>query len=179
MTTSGSCGWRPGPAPDTTLASPPTEPYIFGYLQNNPDGSFQTPLVGDGQKVPPTLQKIVQQLDAINRQFNRRKSAIPSDSLPPPAVKVAKKKMELPKEEEKSSFAGKFLDLSRKRSPDEYLGRKPQRTEEISAQQALNVERRDDPLAQPNEQMAASGSSARTVAERAPRERPAVPSPEA
>jgi len=159
------------------LASPPREPYIFGYLQNNPDGSFQTPLVGDGQKVSLTLQKIVQQLDAINRQFNRRKSAIPSDSLPPPAVKVAKKKLELPKEEEKSSFAGKFLDLSRKRSPDDYLGRKAQRTEEISAQQALNVERRDDAMARPNEQMAASGRSAKTVLQRSSQERPAVPAP--
>ena len=29
------------------LNQPPEETYILGYLQNNPDGSFQTPLVAD------------------------------------------------------------------------------------------------------------------------------------
>jgi len=133
------------------LASPPTESYIFGYLQNNPDGSFQTPLVGDNQKISPDIRKIVQQLDDINRQFNRRKTAIPSDQPSAPSIKSSKKKLEMPKEardEGQTSFAEKFLDLSRKRSTEDYLGRKSQRTEEISAQQALNVERGEETLAE-------------------------------
>jgi signal transduction histidine kinase len=158
------------------LASLPVEPYIFAYLQNNPDGSFQTPLLGDGQKASPGVQTIVQQLDAINRQFNRRKSTLPLVRPTPPVVKTAKKKIALPKEEEdKTSFAGKFLDLSRKRSSDEYLGRKPQRTEEISAQQALNVERREDVMVRQNEPMTGSGTDVRSLEEPSHQERPAAP----
>ncbi len=129
------------------LAALPAEPYIFGYLQNNPDGSFQTPLVGDGRKVSPNVREIVQQLDAINRRFNRRKAAIPPAPASMPPAERALKKQAVPKEamkEEKSSFADKFLDFSRKRASEDYLGRKSQRTEEISAQQALNVARKDE-----------------------------------
>jgi len=143
------------------LASPPEAPYILGYLQNNPDGTFQAPIVADAQKIPPGVQKIVQQLEAINRQFNRKKNAIPLASATAPAVTPARKKAELPKEaDQKSSFAGKFLDLDRKRAPDDYLGRKPQRTEEISAQQALNVARQNEDKAGQNDSPTASGHSA-------------------
>jgi signal transduction histidine kinase len=149
-----------GQGKTSPLASPPAEPYIFGYLQNNPDGSFQTPLVGGNQKIAPGIQKIVQQLDDINRQFNRRKTAIAAVQPPAPSVKTAAKKAEMPKEardEEKTSFAGKFLDLKRKRASEDYLGRKSQRTEEISAQQALNVERGDEVLAEKEQRSTAGG----------------------
>lgn len=161
----------------SSLAALPTEPYIFGYLQNNPDGSFQTPLLVDGRNVPPKVQKIVQQLEDINRQFNRRKTALPPAPASLPPVKTAQKKKELPKEaadEEKASFAGKFLDLTRKRAAGDYLGRKPQRTEEISAQQALNVERREEPPAE-QEAQGTAGSSAPPQAETAHRLPPAAP----
>jgi signal transduction histidine kinase len=145
------------------LASPPEAPYILGYLQNNPDGSFQAPIVADPQKIPPGVQKIVQQLDAINHQFNRKKKAIPLARPTAPDATAPRKKAELPKEaEEKSSFAGKFLDLSRKRAPDDYLGRKPQRTEEISAQQALNVARQDEGRTAQNKPLTASGDITQT-----------------
>ena len=147
----------PKPSP---LASPPAESYIFGYLQNNPDGSFQTPLIGDNREISPNLQKILQQLEDINRLFNRRKTAIPAAPASLAPVKTVKKKQEMPKtlaKEAKSSFAEKFLDVSRKRAPDDYLGRKSQRTEEISAQQALNV-RRDGVLAEQEEESIADRS---------------------
>ena len=148
----------------SSLAAPPDAPYILGYLQNNPDGSFQAPIVGDAQKVPAGVQKIVQQLDAINRQFNSKKAAIPMARPTTPTVTPASKKAELPKEaEEKSSFAGKFLDLSRKRAPDDYLGRKPQRTEEISAQQALNVAHQDEDKTSQNDSLTASGHSVQNL----------------
>ncbi len=123
------------------LATPPTEPYILGYLQNNPDGSFQTPLTSNEKRPSRELEGIVQQLEDINRQFNRGKM---TPSPPTPKSSLPAKKAEQPKEETKTSFAGKFLDFSRKRASDTYLGRQTQRTEEITAQQALNVARRDD-----------------------------------
>jgi signal transduction histidine kinase len=162
----------------SSLAAPPDAPYILGYLQNNPDGSFQAPIVGDAQKVPVGVQKIVQQLDAINRQFNSKKAAIPMARPTTPTVRPASKKTELPKEAEtKSSFAGKFLDLSRKRAPDDYLGRKPQRTEEISAQQALNVARRDEIKTGQNDSLTASGRSVQNLEAPSYQNRPAASAP--
>jgi signal transduction histidine kinase len=162
----------------SSLAAPPEAPYILGYLQNNPDGTFQAPIVADAQNIPPGVQKIVQQLDAINRQFNSKKAAIPIASPTTPTVTPAWKKAELPKEaEEKSSFAGKFLDLSRKRAPDDYLGRKPQRTEEISAQQALNVARQDENKTGENDSVTASGDITPNLEPPSYPNSPAAPAP--
>jgi len=162
----------------SSLAGPPDAPYILGYLQNNPDGSFQAPIMGDAQKVPAGVQKIVQQLAAINRQFNRKKAAIPIARPTTPTVTPAWKKAELPKEaEEKSAFAGKFLDLSRKRAPDDYLGRKPQRTEEISAQQALNVARQDENKTGQNDSLTASGDITQNLEAPSNQNRPAASVP--
>ena len=136
------------------MAKRPDAPYIIGYLQNNPDGSFQTPLGANGQNASPEQKKIVQQLEVINRQFNRKKSTIPLVRTPAPAAR------KLPAETEKSSFAGKFLDLDRKRSSDVYLGRKAQRTEEITAEQALNVARRDNDVLRGKNQRSSSEAPA-------------------
>ena len=162
----------------SSLAEPPEAPYILGYLQNNPDGTFQAPIVADAQNVPPGVQKIVQQLDAINRQFNRKKAAIPIARPTTATVTPAWKKAELPKEaEEKSAFAGKFLDLNRKRAPDDYLGRKPQRTEEISAQQALNVARQDESKTRQNDSLTASGDITQNLEPPSYPNSPAAPAP--
>jgi signal transduction histidine kinase len=135
--------------------------------------------VGDGRKTSLAIRQRVQQLDEINRRFNRRKTAIPPVLTPLPAVRKVQKQLETPQEalkEEQSSFAGKFLDLTRKRASEDYLGSKTQRTEEITAQQALNVARRDDaPIAK--EKQAAAGSSASILPEPAYRSRPTAPAP--
>jgi signal transduction histidine kinase len=162
----------------SSLAAPPEAPYILGYLQNNPDGTFQAPIVADALNIPPEVQKIVQQLDVINRQFNSKKAAIPIARPTTATVRPAWKKTELPKEaEEKSAFAGKFLDLSRKRAPDDYLGRKPQRTEEISAQQALNVARQDENKTGQNDSLTASGDITRNLEPPSHPNSPAAPAP--
>ena len=41
---------KPQPSP---LSRPPRENYVLGYFQNNPDGSFQTPLVAGAGTSPP------------------------------------------------------------------------------------------------------------------------------
>jgi signal transduction histidine kinase len=121
------------------LGPSPEAPYILGYLQNNPDGSFQTPQGAAGRPDAPETQAVLEQLAQINRQFNRKKTTIASPPMPSPAVR--KKVVAPPKKEDKSTFADQFLDLSRRRSSDSYLGRKTQRTEEITAAQAQNVAR--------------------------------------
>ena len=158
------------------LAALPSEHYILGYLQNNPDGSFQTPLVGDGRKASPEVQKIVQQLDDINRRFNRRKTAIPPVTVAVPPAKTLPKEPDAPQEalkEEKPSFAGKFL-LSRKRASEDYLGSKTQRTEEITAQQALNVARRDDAISE-KEKSNTAASSSQSLSDSVYRPQPTAP----
>jgi len=122
------------------LATPPSEPYILGYLQNNPDGSFQTPLLVDGKTAPPALQGAIRQLEDINRQINLHKGTI---LTPSPKQPETVKKTVAAKEEEEPGFAEQFIDLKRKRSSDVYLGRKSQRTQEITSQQALNIARQD------------------------------------
>ena len=56
------------------LSRPPQEGFVLGHLQNNPDGSFQTPLTPDLQNVAPDVRDRVKQLEAINRIFNRKKT---------------------------------------------------------------------------------------------------------
>jgi len=154
------------------LATPPSEPYILGYLQNNPDGSFQTPLISNEKRPSRELEGIVQQLEDINRQFNRGEMP---PSPPTPKSSLPAKKAEQPKEKAKTSFAGKFLDFSRKRASDTYLGRQTQRTEEITAQQALNVARRDDTSSRSEKPSSSLASSPAPPAETADRTASALP----
>jgi hypothetical protein len=50
------------------------ENFVLGYFQNNPDGSFQTPLVGSDGKIPPGRADIVAALEDANQIFNRKRN---------------------------------------------------------------------------------------------------------
>ena len=55
----------------------PDQAFILGYFQNNPDGSFQTPLVEEGQELPAGLVERVKQLHrkrVKNRQQLQKKN---------------------------------------------------------------------------------------------------------
>ena len=85
------------------LAEAPRDTFIVGYLQNNPDGSWQTPLVADLERVPEARRQIVSQLRTANSIFNRKKLTLAEPSPPPAplteAVKTAvetKKRWVLP-----------------------------------------------------------------------------------
>jgi signal transduction histidine kinase len=125
------------------LSQPPGEKYILGYLQNNPDGSFQTPLISDPGDVPTALRPIISQLRATNAIFNRKKIAMaqktPADEAKaeamPPAVMSEKKK--------KTTFAERYLSKSQQAPPKSYLGQKAPRREEITVGQALNLSKED------------------------------------
>lgn len=128
---------------NSPLSRPPKEKYILGYLQNNPDGSFQTPLVPDPGDVPAELRPIISQLRAANAIFNRKKlvmaqrtpAEIPkADSLP--TVLIEKKK-------KKATFAERYLSKTQQAPPKSYLGQKSSRREEITVGQALNLAKED------------------------------------
>ncbi|MFH0726788.1 MAG: HAMP domain-containing sensor histidine kinase [Pseudomonadota bacterium] len=145
------------PAADARTGSPsplarvPREAYILGYLQNNPDGSFQTPLVADPGRVPEEKRNIVTQLSAVNAAFNRKKFTLavsppapeaPALSVLPPETPRMEAETEAGKKE-KEGFADRYLARSREQKTKSYLGQKARRTEEITAGQALNLSRED------------------------------------
>ena len=130
----GSPGDRGAPQP-SPLSDPVYPDYILGYLQNNPDGSFQTPLADDLGSVEPQHRDLVRQLREANELFNQRKVAIPAAPAEPPAV-VSETEVQ---QKQKLGFGERFLKRAEPDSAPSYLGKKSQRLEEISPEQAMNV----------------------------------------
>ena len=127
-----------GEARKSPLAELPRENFILGYLQNNPDGSFQTPLVADLKKIPSRMRSIVTQLKEANAIFNGKKFAAASKPAAP-ENEIAQKKETAPAVKEEAAFAGRYLSKSQQPPPKIYLGQKSSRKEEITAGQALNL----------------------------------------
>ena len=123
---------RPQPSP---LAQPSGDNYILGYFQNNPDGSFQTPLLGNDKQIPPDRTELVSELKKANEIFNRKRVA-GTDRIKSsrPAEKAAERETE-----QKAGFADKYLDLSRIQRSTDYLGQKEKRIEKITSSQAANI----------------------------------------
>ncbi|MBU4318634.1 MAG: HAMP domain-containing histidine kinase [Proteobacteria bacterium] len=130
-------GFKPRLSP---LAQKPAQPYILGYFQNNPDGSFQTPLVADLQQVPEDMLSVVDELAKINQVFNQKKFSMPA-SLPdaeknqPPSVAGT----EAEKERTGVGLADRYIARSSQKASNTYLGKKETRTEEFTERQALNM----------------------------------------
>jgi len=120
------------------LSRLPQEDYILGYFQNNPDGSFQTPLVEIGKSIPGDRTAVISKLKDTNRIFNRKRLAVVD------AVTVAQTNVPITREQkEGSGFADQYLDLSESQKPKSYLGRKQKRVEKITIAQALNIAPQD------------------------------------
>ena len=60
---------RPSP-----LSQPSDKDFIRGYFQNNPDGSFQTPLVEDDEGILPDRSNLVADLKEANRIFKNSRN---------------------------------------------------------------------------------------------------------
>lgn len=116
----------------------PQEPYILGYFQNNPDGSFQTPLVETGQSAVDEGQAVVAQLNTINTRLNTLNMATISEELEtPPLGKTSQIQ-----KEESASFAEKYLDVSRLQ---QQKTRRDQETpvQNITVEQVLQIAQAD------------------------------------
>jgi signal transduction histidine kinase len=121
------------------LSQPSEKAYILGYLQNNPDGSFHTPLVDSEERALRDQTALVAQLKDVNKVFNKKKTSAPE--------RVEAEPVEMPAEvekEEAQSFAGKYLDLSRSKKQKVYLGQEKKRVEEITADKAYRLAQRSD-----------------------------------
>lgn len=127
----------------SALAELPNEAYILGYFQNNPDGTFQTPLVDDAGPVPTVYDQRVRQLESINTIFNQRKlvARIPK----PPAARPEAQTTAKVGPKEQSSFADRFIRTSEPKKSKKVLGQKTARLEEITADQAMNLAKKETP----------------------------------
>ena len=120
------------------LSGLPEKDYILGYFQNNPDGSFQTPLVETGKTIPGDRNAVVSQLKDTNRIFNQKRLSVADP------VRAAQTNPPITQEQkEATGFADKYLDLSEYQKPKSYLGRKEKRVEKITIAQALNIAPQD------------------------------------
>ncbi|MBW1896048.1 MAG: hypothetical protein JRI47_03225, partial [Deltaproteobacteria bacterium] len=116
------------------LSQLPEKPYVLGYIQNNPDGSFETPLIESQDAVPEDRANVVMQLSDANEIFNLKRTSVPE------SFEVAQPEMPAEAEkEERTSFADKYLDLSRSQRQKDYLGQEKKRVEQIPARKALSL----------------------------------------
>jgi signal transduction histidine kinase len=122
------------------LSSLPQQNYILGYFQNNPDGSFQTPLTQAGKSVAADRKDAVAQLEDANRIFNRKRTTATDKITAPPAKAVAKAE-----QKQQGGFAERYLDLTRSQKPKAHLGQKEKRFEKVTIAQAKNVARQEEP----------------------------------
>jgi signal transduction histidine kinase len=118
------------------LSQLPAQPYILGYFQNNPDGSFQTPMAQAGKPIAVDRKDAVAQLESANRMFNRKRTSVTDKITVPPAMEVAEAE-----QRQQSGFAQKYLDLTRTQKPKARLGQKEKRFEEVTVAQAENLAR--------------------------------------
>ena len=122
------------------LSQIPRENYILGYFQNNPDGSFQTPLVETGGRIPPERANLISDLKDANEVFNRKRVMVTDRVKSRPAEIVAEKESQ-----QKTGLADKYLDLSRTQRSKTYLGQTEKRLEKITVNQAANIAKQESP----------------------------------
>lgn len=137
----------------------PVEPWLRGYLQNQPDGSFQTPLAGGA----PDASERRRELAGFNTHFNAIRYQAPlSVQVPEPQAPV---QMEMEATKEKAYSDSLWYQTSPSKARSALEGKKV-RLEEITASQARKVTR---PLAK---------KSAPSKAGPAPSPEPLVQSPQ-
>ncbi len=129
-----------GKPQQSPLSQIPRQNYILGYFQNNPDGSFQTPLVETGGQIPPDRANLISELKDANDVFNRKRVTVTDKIKSRPAEIVAEKESK-----QKTGFADKYLDLSRSQRSKAYLGQTEKRLEKITVGQAANIAKQELP----------------------------------
>ena len=133
------------------LSQIPRENYILGYFQNNPDGSFQTPLVESGGRLSPPRANLIAELKKANEIFNRKRVRVTDRVKPRPAERMVEKESK-----PKAGFAERYLDLSQTQRSKAYLGQTEKRLEKITVNQAANIAKQEAPQVMSSAPLAAS-----------------------
>jgi len=126
-----------GPGAINPGAAPP---YILAYLQNNPDGSFQTPLAGMFDRLSARQRARIETLKKINDEFNRVRYALPEP-------------LDTPREQPagddsfgRLAFAEKYLHHHGGRPDTRQTSHETRRVENLTPQQVLQVAQADQRL---------------------------------
>ncbi|MBT7086061.1 MAG: HAMP domain-containing histidine kinase [Desulfobacterales bacterium] len=147
------------------LSDAPDILYILGYIQNNPDGSFHTPMVENLDNTPTDIKDIVSRLKNINNVFNikRTVSYEREDTREASIPKSVSEKVQKLPEKKSSWFGEKYLDFSRSRKSKDKLGQEEKRVERVTKDQALNISQYKMPTA-PSQVMAAKDADEEVTA---------------
>ncbi|MBU0730948.1 MAG: HAMP domain-containing histidine kinase [Proteobacteria bacterium] len=127
----------------TFLTAIPAEPYILGYFQNDPDGSFQSPLMMDSDDKNPGKEEVLAQLKGINASFNRKRFAVGEIPEKDQPRKIAAVSNEV-KSKKQASVADRYFLAERVKEEKTRLGQEQRRVEEISITQAQNIAPRQE-----------------------------------
>jgi signal transduction histidine kinase len=127
---------------DAALSTPPPEPWLRGYLQNQPDGSFQTPLVARDA----ASRKRLKELAAFNARFNTVRYQAPQPPATAKSVVTAEMqkpfKKEIPERlADEKAARDSFLYQTSPSKARSAMARQKVRLEELTAKQARKVTR--------------------------------------
>ena len=146
------------------LSLPPKEGYILGYLQNNPDGSFQSPMVPDLGRVSKDKRELVSRLKETNTVFNRKKFDLSKKpAAPEPKLKVSAE--EEARRKKKALFADRYISKQKTEDQKSSLGRKSVRKEKITPRQAMRISKEEISLLESTdeaEQLASAPAAAKS-----------------
>jgi signal transduction histidine kinase len=126
---------------DHGLGALPAEPWLRGYLQNHPDGSFQTPLVTQ----TTAARERYKELTALNTRFNAIRYQAPKPLAPaslPNQVAAAAEQAPQEKRDKEDGYGDAFLYQTNPSKARSAMARQEVRLEELTATQALKVTRR-------------------------------------
>ncbi len=151
------------------LSQIPPENYIIGYFQNNPDGSFQTPLMETGGRLPPPRAKLIAELKKANEIFNRKRVSVTDRAKPRPVEMVMEKKSK-----PKAGFAERYLDLSQTQRSRTYLGQTEKRLEKITVNQAATIAKQEAPQVMSSAPFADSSEEGNMVEDQASGKAPSL-----
>jgi signal transduction histidine kinase len=116
--------------------------YILAYMQNNPDGSFQTPIANTFDLLSNNQRIQIEKLKKINDAFNRIRFKLPGSTETSPHEQPAANESY-----DHLKFAEKYLRRGGNRPNDPYVRHKNRRIENLTARQILQVAQPDQRLA--------------------------------
>lgn len=120
------------------LALPPTEPFVLGYFQNNPDGTLHTPLAPIGTSVHPSKAELMAKLETINAQFNTKRGTATESPDFAPSPESEPEQAEIV-EFQPPIFAERYLDFGSRTAKRSKLGQDKTRVREVPQKELLNV----------------------------------------
>ncbi len=121
------------------LSQFPNEKYILGYLQNNPDGSFQTPLVEPGNVTLDGRQEIVVRLKNVNTVLNTLKIATISEEVEVQPISMITQLQG----KTTANLAEKYLNVSKLQEQKTLRVKEKPRTQRITVDQVFNIAQED------------------------------------